>query len=148
MLVRMRVRPYYLYQCDLVRGVEHFRTPVSKGIEIMEYLRGRVSGLAIPLFVVDAPHGGGKIPVLPNYIVSTSPTHTVIRNFEGMLISYPEPAHRDTPRAMAEPSHDTAPGVWELASGAYSRIQPARTIRQTRRQACCHHIENSELLGQ
>jgi len=148
MLVRMRVRPYYLYQCDLVRGVEHFRTPVSRGIEIMEYLRGRVSGLAIPLFVVDAPHGGGKIPVLPNYIVSTSPTHTVIRNFEGMLISYPEPAHRDTPRITAEPSHDTAPGVWELASGAYSRIQPARTIRQARRQACCHHIENSELLGQ
>ncbi len=147
-LVRMRVRPYYLYQCDLVRGVEHFRTPVSKGIEIMEYLRGRVSGLAIPTFVVDAPHGGGKIPVLPNYIISTSPTHTVIRNFEGMLISYPEPAHRDAPVAMAEPSHDTAPGVWELASGQFSRIQPAKTIRQSRRQSCCHHIENSELLGQ
>ena len=62
-LVRVRVRPYYLYQCDLVRGVEHFRTPLSRGIEIMEYLRGRLSGLAIPTFVVDAPEGGGKIPV-------------------------------------------------------------------------------------
>ena len=80
-LVRMRVRPYYLYQCDLVRGVEHFRTPLSRGIEVMEYLRGRLSGLAIPQFVVDAPHGGGKIPLLPNYIVSMSPTHTVLRNF-------------------------------------------------------------------
>ena len=69
----MRVRPYYLYQCDLVRGVEHFRTPVTKGMEIMEYLRGRVGGLAIPTFVIDAPHGGGKIPVLPTYVVSQSP---------------------------------------------------------------------------
>jgi lysine 2,3-aminomutase len=80
-----------MYQCDLVRGVEHFRTSVRKGIEIMEYLRGRVSGIAIPTFVVDAPHGGGKIPVLPTYVVSMSPTHTVLRNYEGLLVSYPEP---------------------------------------------------------
>ena len=100
-LVRMRVRPYYLFQCDLVRGVEHFRTPLARGIEIMEYLRGRLSGLAIPLFVVDAPHGGGKIPVLPTYVVSTSPTHTVLRNFEGMLVSYPEPAAAGDERARA-----------------------------------------------
>ena len=73
-LVRKRVRPYYLYQCDLVRGVEHFRTPLSRGMEIMEYLRGRLSGLAIPTFVVDAPHGGGKIPVLPTYVVTQSPS--------------------------------------------------------------------------
>lgn len=90
-LIRMRVRPYYLFQCDLVRGIEHFRTPISKGIEIMNYLRGKISGFAIPSYVVDAPHGGGKIPLLPNYIVSSSPTHTILRNAEGMTVSYPEP---------------------------------------------------------
>jgi lysine 2,3-aminomutase len=131
-LVRMRVRPYYLYQCDLVRGVEHFRTPLSRGIEIMEYLRGRVSGLAIPTFVVDAPHGGGKIPLLPNYIVSQSPTHTVLRNFEGMLISYPEPGAQGDPveagAADAEPA-----GVWELARGRASAITPPATARLRRR---------------
>ncbi|MBM4018553.1 MAG: KamA family radical SAM protein [Planctomycetes bacterium] len=90
-LVRMRVRPYYLFQCDLVRGVEHFRTPLARGIEIMKYLRGRVGGLAIPLFAVDAPHGGGKVPIMPDYVVSVSPTRTVLRNLEGMPVSYPEP---------------------------------------------------------
>jgi lysine 2,3-aminomutase len=131
-LIRYRVRPYYLFQCDLVRGVEHFRTPLSRGIEIMEYLRGRLSGLAIPTFVVDAPHGGGKIPILPNYVVSSSPTHTVLRNFEGMLVSYPEPginraAHRSSHR------HPT-PGVWDLASGHASAITPAHTARHHRRR--------------
>ncbi len=67
-LVRIRVRPYYLYQCDLVEGAGHFRTPVSKGIEIIEALRGHTSGFAVPTFVVDAPGGGGKIPVMPNYL--------------------------------------------------------------------------------
>lgn len=90
-LVRMRVRPYYLFQCDLVHGVEHFRTPLSRGLEIMDYLRGRLSGLAIPTFVVDAPHGGGKIPLLPNYIVSTSSAQTVLRNLRGEEVDYPEP---------------------------------------------------------
>ena len=131
-LVRIRVKPYYMYQCDLVRGVEHFRTPVSRGIEIMEYLRGRLSGLAIPTFVIDAPHGGGKVPVLPNYIVSTSPTHTVLRNFEGMLVSYPEP-HAAAP--AGPPLADGAsPGVWELATGRASAITPAETSRGGRRR--------------
>ena len=130
-LIKTRVRPYYLYQCDLVRGVEHFRTSVRKGIEIMEYLRGRVSGIAIPTFVVDAPHGGGKIPVLPNYVVSMSSTHTVLRNYEGMLVNYPEPG------VEAEPSMASAtsePGVWELASGRASVIMPARNQRMKRRE--------------
>jgi len=90
-LIRMRVRPYYLFQCDLVAGIEHFRTPLACGIEIMERLRGRLSGIAIPSFVVDVPHGGGKVPVLPNYVVSASATHTVLRNCEGLLVSHPEP---------------------------------------------------------
>ena len=130
-LIRMRVRPYYLYQCDLVRGVEHFRTSVRKGIEIMEYLRGRVSGIAIPMFVVDAPHGGGKIPVLPNYVISMSPTHTVLRNYEGMLVNYPEPGVEAEP-SMSLPAGE--PGVWELAAGLASVILPARNTRMKRRE--------------
>jgi lysine 2,3-aminomutase len=131
-LVRLRVRPYYLFQCDLVRGIEHFRTPLSRGIEIMEYMRGRVSGLAIPTFVVDAPHGGGKIPVLPNYVVSTSPTHTVLRNFEGMLVAYPEPTAEAAASAMAA-GGDSAPGVWELATGKATAIRPSKSSRLRRR---------------
>ena len=135
-LVRMRVRPYYLYQCDLVRGVEHFRTPLSRGVEIMEYLRGRLSGLAIPMFVVDAPHGGGKIPVLPNYVVTQSPSQTVLRNYEGMFIAYPEP-HDRCESHSGKPDEESAPGVWELAGGRFSHIQPEKTVRLTRRQRCC-----------
>jgi len=132
-LVRRRVRPYYLFQCDLVRGVEHFRTPLSRGIEIMEYLRGRVSGLAIPTFVVDAPHGGGKIPVLPNYVVSMSPTHTVLRNFEGMLVAYPEPGIPDS-EAPRPADAGRPPGVHDLASGGATSIRPAHLARIERRE--------------
>jgi lysine 2,3-aminomutase len=134
-LVRMRVRPYYLFQCDLVRGVEHFRTPLAKGIEIMEYMRGRVGGIAIPQFVVDAPHGGGKIPILPNYIISTSPTHTVLRNFEGMLVSYPEPGVSSEAAAAAEAG--LAPGVWDLASGKASAIESQSERRSRRKSGKC-----------
>ncbi|MDO8302626.1 MAG: KamA family radical SAM protein [Sedimentisphaerales bacterium] len=131
-LIRMRVRPYYLFQCDLVRGAEHFRTPISAGIQIMEYLRGRLSGIAIPTFVVDAPHGGGKIPVLPTYIISTSPTHTVLRNFEGLLVSYPEPGFNAEP--IAQKGDDgSSVGVFELTSGRASAIWPANMKRTKRR---------------
>ncbi|BEP27754.1 lysine 2,3-aminomutase [Helicovermis profundi] len=90
-LVKMRVRPYYIYQCDLSTGIEHFRTPVSKGIEIIEGLRGHTSGYAVPTFVVDAPGGGGKIPVMPQYLISQSPNKVVLRNFEGVITTYTEP---------------------------------------------------------
>ena len=90
-LVRIRVRPYYLYQCDLVEGAGHFRTPVAKGIEIMEGLRGHTSGYAVPQFVVDAPGGGGKIPVMPNYQISMSDHKIILRNYEGYITSYEEP---------------------------------------------------------
>jgi len=90
-LVKIRVRPYYIYQCDLSMGLEHFRTPVSKGIEIIENLRGHTSGYAVPTFVVDAPGGGGKIPVMPAYIISQSPGKVVLRNFEGVITTYTEP---------------------------------------------------------
>jgi lysine 2,3-aminomutase len=91
-LVRNRVRPYYLYQCDLVHGAGHFRTPVAKGIEIMEALRGHTSGYAIPQFVIDAPKGGGKVPILPNYMLSMSTQNVVVRNFEGHISTYAQPS--------------------------------------------------------
>jgi lysine 2,3-aminomutase len=90
-LTRIRVRPYYLYQCDLVEGAGHFRTPVSKGIEIIEGLRGHTSGYAVPQFIVDAPGGGGKIPVMPNYLLSMSDHKVIVRNYEGYVSSYEEP---------------------------------------------------------
>jgi lysine 2,3-aminomutase len=90
-LIRIRVRPYYLYQCDLVEGAGHFRTPVAKGIEIIEGLRGHTSGFAVPQFIVDAPGGGGKIPVMPNYLLSMSDHKIVVRNFEGYVTTYEEP---------------------------------------------------------
>ncbi|MBU3159275.1 lysine 2,3-aminomutase [Clostridium frigoris] len=90
-LVKIRVRPYYIYQCDLSMGLEHFRTPVSKGIEIIEGLRGHTSGFCVPTFVVDAPGGGGKIPVMPGYIISQSPEKVVLRNFEGVITTYEQP---------------------------------------------------------
>jgi lysine 2,3-aminomutase len=90
-LVEFRVRPYYIYQCDLVEGSGHFRTPVGKGIEIMEGLRGHTSGYAVPTFVVDAPGGGGKIPVMPNYLISYSDHKVILRNFEGYITTYEEP---------------------------------------------------------
>ena len=92
-LVMMRVRPYYIYQCDLSMGLEHFRTPVSKGIEIIEGLRGHTSGYAVPTFVVDAPGGGGKTPVMPNYVISQSPGKVILRNYEGVITTYTEPEH-------------------------------------------------------
>lgn len=91
-LVSNRVRPYYLYQCDLVRGAAHFRTPVAKGIEIMEALRGHTSGFAVPTFVIDAPDGGGKVPVLPQYLLSMSDSRVVVRNYEGLMSAYAQPA--------------------------------------------------------
>lgn len=90
-LVANRVRPYYLYQCDLAEGLDHFRTPVGKGIEIIESLIGHTSGYAVPTYVIDAPHGGGKIPVMPNYLISWNTNKVVLRNYEGVITSYSEP---------------------------------------------------------
>ena len=92
-LVEMRVRPYYIYQCDLSMGLEHFRTPVSKGIEIIEALRGHTSGYCVPTFVVDAPGGGGKTPVMPQYVISQTPHKVILRNYEGVITTYTEPEH-------------------------------------------------------
>jgi lysine 2,3-aminomutase len=95
-LVQNRVRPYYLFQCDLSEGLTHFRTPVGKGIEIMESLIGHTSGFAVPTYVIDAPGGGGKIPVMPNYIISWSANKIVLRNYEGVITTYKEPDNYKT----------------------------------------------------
>jgi lysine 2,3-aminomutase len=92
-LVKIRVRPYYIYQCDLSLGLGHFRTSVSKGIEIIEGLRGHTSGFCVPTFVVDAPGGGGKIPVMPNYVISQGHNKVILRNFEGVITTYDEPSN-------------------------------------------------------
>ena len=90
-LVQNRVRPYYLYQCDLSRGLSHFRTPVGKGIEIIESMIGHTSGFAVPTYVIDSPGGGGKIPIMPNYLISWSTNKVVLRNYEGVITTYKEP---------------------------------------------------------
>jgi lysine 2,3-aminomutase len=89
-LLKIRVRPYYLYQCDLIPGSGHFRTTVKKGLEIIKGLRGFTSGYAVPQFVVDAPGGGGKIPLIPNYVVEHTEEKIVLRNYKGVLCEYPE----------------------------------------------------------
>ena len=90
-LMLMRVRPYYIYQCDPISGSSHFRTPVSKGIEIIQGLRGHTSGYAVPNFVIDAPGGGGKIPLMPEYVIGRDGDDLLLRNYEGLTFRYPDP---------------------------------------------------------
>ncbi|HPH94667.1 MAG TPA: lysine 2,3-aminomutase [Anaerolineaceae bacterium] len=129
-LVRIRVRPYYIYQCDLVEGAGHFRTPVSKGIEIIEALRGHTSGFAVPTFVVDAPGGGGKIPVMPNYLISMSDHRIILRNFEGYIATYEEPLDytRHDPKTCPYCQHKRLEtgqsGITGLLDGERLSIQP------------------------
>lgn len=94
-LLQHRVRPYYLYQADLTQGTEYFRTAVSKGLEILDALRGWTSGLAVPYFVIDAPGGGGKIPLLPEYVVERREEGWVLRNYRGELFRYPDPEKKE-----------------------------------------------------
>jgi lysine 2,3-aminomutase len=90
-LLKIRVRPYYIYQCDLAMGTEHFRTPIAVGINIIEKLRGHTTGYAVPSFVIDAPGGGGKIPVAPTYMISQDKGKMVLRNYQGKVFEYQEP---------------------------------------------------------
>ena len=137
-LVKNRVRPYYIYQCDLSEGIAHFRTPVSKGIEIMESLRGHTSGLCIPTFVVDAPGGGGKIPVMPNYIVSQMPGRVILRNYEGLLTAYTEPNYeeQDTKvyKDFCPEERKSTEGIMTLLRGKKVSLGPAETRRNNRRK--------------
>jgi lysine 2,3-aminomutase len=89
-LIRFRVKPYYLFQCDPIPGTSHFRTPVSKGLEMIQGLQGHTSGYAVPTFAVDAPGGGGKIPLLPEYLVGRDENGLILRNYEGKIFCYPD----------------------------------------------------------
>ncbi|MBO2520965.1 MAG: lysine 2,3-aminomutase [Clostridia bacterium] len=137
-LVKARVRPYYIYQCDLSEGIEHFRTPVSKGIEIIEHLRGHTSGYAVPTFVVDTPGGGGKVPVGPNYIVSQSPGKIILRNYEGGIYAYPEPDHGDghDPEkcSFCREAKGKVEGVAALMAERRDGLDPTRDTSRAARQ--------------
>ena len=141
-LVRIRVRPYYIYCCDPSLGLSHFRTTVSKGIEIMEALRGHTSGFCVPTFVVDAPGGGGKTPVMPNYVISQTPYKVILRNFEGVITTYTEPKHYegichcDICTGKAKPKIPKT-GVAALAQGIEQKsMEPVNLARRDR-----HHHE-------
>ena len=132
-LVKMRVRPYYIYVCDLSQGISHFRTPVSKGIEIIEGLRGHTSGYAVPTFVVDAPGGGGKIPVMPNYDISQSPHRVVLRNYEGVITTYTEPTdYKDDLDSNLEGKQEHHSGVLGLLTGDRLSMAPDHLDRKER----------------
>ena len=133
-LVRNRVRPYYIYQCDLSMGLEHFRTPVSKGIEIIENLRGHTSGYAVPTFVVDAPGGGGKTPVMPNYVISQSPNKVILRNFEGVITTYTEPRdyHEECHCEACREQRRVDEGVASLLETDRMALEPSHLMRHER----------------
>jgi len=127
-LLRIKVRPYYLFHCDPVTGAGHFRTSVWKGLEIMEGLRGHMSGIGIPTYVVDSPHGGGKIPLMPNYLVSMSDDAVILRNYEGMLIRYQA---EDKPGTI---NPTATRGVSGLLQGDKTALIPEGNERMARRK--------------
>jgi len=133
-LLTIRVKPYYIYQCDLSRGIGHFRTTVSKGIEIIESLRGHTSGLAVPTFVVDAPGGGGKIPVMPSYLITSNEKRVILRNYEGVITTYDEPHFYEENCGQCqlcfdEPNLKASCGVARLLEGEETVIEPANLVR-------------------
>ena len=149
-LVQMRVRPYYLYQCDLVPGAGHFRTPVSKGIEIIEGLRGHTSGYAVPTYVIDAPGGGGKIPVMPQYLISQAPGKVVLRNFEGYITTYTEGGDYDPEAIKAweakverrpEPNQE---GILALLEGKQLDLKPEGFDQTHRRNGIQYRLNQDQ----
>ncbi len=127
-LMRFKVRPYYLFHCDPVTGAGHFRTSIWKGMEIMEGLRGHMSGIGIPTYVIDAPHGGGKIPILPNYVLSMGEDAVVLRNYEGLIIRY-----QAEDKASTAESTKTR-GVSALLQGDKTALMPEGNERMARRR--------------
>ncbi|MCS6863907.1 MAG: KamA family radical SAM protein [Gemmataceae bacterium] len=127
-LLKAKIRPYYLFHCDPVTGAGHFRTSIWKGMEIMEGLRGHMSGIGIPTYVVDSPHGGGKIPLMPNYLVSMSDDAVILRNYEGLLIRYQA---EDKPTTIEA---TTTQGVSGLLQGDKTVLIPHDNERMARRK--------------
>jgi lysine 2,3-aminomutase len=147
-LIRIRVRPYYLYQCDLVEGAGHFRTPVAKGIEIMEALRGHTSGFGVHQFIIDAPGGGGKIPVSPNYVLSMSDHKIVLRNYEGYVTTYEEPVDY-LPSMAAKFKLEKRPepgqsGVLGLLEGEHMFIKPEGFDEVHDRHGSQHRLKDAK----
>lgn len=145
-LVRMRVRPYYLYQCDLVQGAGHFRTAVGKGIEIIEGLRGHTSSFAVPHYAIDGPGGGGKIPLAPNYLLSYSDHKVIVRNYEGYITSYEEPddympgdAAKYKGEVRPEPGQT---GLHGLLEGDQLSIKPATFDEVHHRSGIEHRLKD------
>jgi lysine 2,3-aminomutase len=138
-LLRIKVRPYYLFHCDPVTGAGHFRTSVWKGLEIIEGLRGHVSGLAVPTYVVDGLHGAGKIPLMPNYLISASDNAVVLRNYEGLLFRY-APEDKPGGNQVQYPSL----GVSSLLGGTRDVLVPEGTPRLERRLE--HTAEPSDVI--
>jgi lysine 2,3-aminomutase len=137
-LLMIRVKPYYIYQCDLSSGISHFRTSITKGMEIIENLRGHTTGMAVPTFVVDAPGGGGKIPVMPNYLLSQSDRRFALRNYEGVITTYTQPEQvfsncgrcnicREGPK-----EYKPLDGVAKLLSGDKLCLEPGDLVRRKR----------------
>ena len=133
-LQRIMVRPYYLFQCDPVRGVEHFRTNIWKGMEILEMMRSYTGGLCVPTFVVDAPGGGGKIPLQPFYILSATDKDVLLRNYEGMIIKYFNPQEADFRRQKKVSTNGKDGGTAQLLKGGKKALVPEETPRYRRRK--------------
>ncbi len=136
-LLAVRVKPYYIYQCDLSRGISHFRTTVSKGIEIIENLRGHTSGMAVPTFVVDAPGGGGKTPVMPSYLITSNEKRVILRNYEGVITTYDEPHFYEEDCGQCricelEPHLKPTCGVARLLEGYEKVLEPKNLVRAAR----------------
>ncbi|MBI4398407.1 MAG: KamA family radical SAM protein [Candidatus Omnitrophica bacterium] len=130
-LVKMGVRPYYLYQCDMVRGTEHFQTDIWKGLEIIEGLRGHTTGFAVPQFVVDAPGGGGKVPLSPNYLLSAGPDYLLLRNYEGLIFKYQTSTNESRNGIVPFPTPST------LAGQKSQRLERRRKRREDN-----HHVQS------
>ncbi len=144
-LLRIRVRPYYIYQCDLSQGISHFRTSINKGVEVIEHLRGHTSGLAVPTFVVDAPGGAGKIPVMPQYLISMSDNAAVLRNYAGALSAYPLP-HGYTgqcpPSCPVHGEQETRVSVAAMTDGQITSVRPSPVEEQRAEVLCAEGQEN------
>ncbi len=135
-LLRRRVRPYYLYQCDPIGGSSHFRTPVEKGLEMIRGLRGHTTGYAVPTYVIDAPGGGGKIPLLPSYVSGRQGDDLLLTNFEGNSYRYPDPggARRQRPMRTNRHArrHDLRPAGLVPRPAASAKSKRPNSTRRTR----------------
>lgn len=146
-LVRVRVRPYYIYQCDLVHGAGHFRTPVAKGLEIMEGLRGHTSGFAVHQYIVDAPGGGGKIPVSPTYMISMSDHKIILRNYEGYITTYEEPTDykpSDSAKTTLKRPEPGQSGISGLLEGQQMFIKPEGFDKLHERGGIQHRLKDKD----